>query len=257
MMSQFGFNIHTQGAAPCVLDLDLDLLQDAITTADRAELDGVSPWLPSQVESWLERQLGCDPTRPIPGRTVEYHDQVFALWRALIETGQLAIPFSVVHADAHADLGQGSSTGLAFLQQHVLPLPLEQRWDAPCLRRAITPGGYLLCAVALRWIKDITYVYHPGLRYWDLPEGLTRDGCPQGDQLPQLGGRYQFEIQLGPAEPCVPLHYVCCDSVHLERDWDFAFIATSPDYVLPATLRLLKTLGKYLAPLDLPHQCGA
>ena len=43
--------------------------------------------------------------RPYPWQATHAPYEVFFFWRELVLEGELATPFTIVHVDAHADLG--------------------------------------------------------------------------------------------------------------------------------------------------------
>ncbi len=94
-----------------VLDLDLDFfLTDCCPLAKRGERPDPScakPWEKEAVIEYLEHNLGLDKKRPIPGVITETHDGALRFWKHCMETDLISKPFSVVHVDAHADLGIG------------------------------------------------------------------------------------------------------------------------------------------------------
>ncbi len=94
-----------------VLDLDLDFfLTDCCPLAKKGERpcsDAAKPWDEAAVTDYLERHLGLSKSHPIPGIITQTHDGALPFWQTRMERGLLTRPFSVVHIDAHADLGIG------------------------------------------------------------------------------------------------------------------------------------------------------
>jgi UPF0489 domain len=110
-----------------VLDVDLDFFVDGVADlrapdAGRLDSSEFPPWSLEGSLRFLEEQ--CKLTRKLPGVAVEYHADVFAHWRALIDRGVLEPPFSVTHVDAHADLGLGDA-GYEYLLTQLLFKPVE------------------------------------------------------------------------------------------------------------------------------------
>ena len=92
-----------------------------------------------------------------PGRIVENHGEVFALWRDLIDNGTLRLPFHVTHVDAHGDFSEGQ-TGYRGVFEVLGLAPSERPARSQGL---LTDGDYLAHAVACRWIAELHYVYCP------------------------------------------------------------------------------------------------
>lgn len=95
-----------------VLDIDLDFFLDHSVSHrgddinNRPDEYALVPWTTTAVSEFLENTLnvGMDNS----GAVVQSHDEVFHKWKTLIERNDLAVPFKVVHVDAHSDLGLGS-----------------------------------------------------------------------------------------------------------------------------------------------------
>ena len=115
-----------------VLDLDLDFFLDnccpLAPKGERPSSSCASPWTEREVVSFLENGLGLDTAHPIPGRITETHDGALAFWKERMDAGRLDKPFSVVHVDAHADLGIGKP-GPGFVLNNVLGIPPKERDD--------------------------------------------------------------------------------------------------------------------------------
>lgn len=100
---------------PKVLDLDLDFFVWPIVH-DREELDDrLTPFdyetqSEDQVRQFLESNCGLSRDAPIIGRQIVHHVEAFATWGHWQSAGILTTPFTVVHADAHSDLGSGLLT---------------------------------------------------------------------------------------------------------------------------------------------------
>ncbi len=87
-----------------ILDLDLDFFLDEIAyhRSDRGKRLpswGYRPWKKSKVRSFLEQQCLLSTANPAKGRVVTHHDEMFWLWRELVQAGQIEVPFVVVHVD--------------------------------------------------------------------------------------------------------------------------------------------------------------
>ena len=163
-----------------ILDLDLDFFLNACCPlalyGQRPDLSCAKPWEPEAVEAFLERNLGLRKDRPIPGIVTETHDGALAFWKARMEAGDLNAPFSVVHVDAHADLGIGKP-GPGFVLNNVLGIPPKDRdvFDQYYAQKQLDEANYLLFALAFRWIDALTLVRAPFSKP-DLPSFCVPDG---------------------------------------------------------------------------------
>jgi UPF0489 domain len=145
-----------------ILDIDLDVFSSPTVywpqTEDRPADGDYTCASAHDVRYFLEQQCGLSADNPIAGREFIDHDEAFVTWRRWIEQGMLTSPFSIVHVDAHADMGMGDA-GWVYLLSDLLDLPVEER-RAP--RRgfdALNAGNYLMFAVANRWVDRLTYVF--------------------------------------------------------------------------------------------------
>ena len=149
-----------------VLDLDLDFfLSDCCPLAERGARPSASnatPWTEDAVCTYLEQNLGLRADRPIPGVVVETHDGALAFWKRQMRIGMLSRPFSVVHVDAHSDLGIGRP-GPGFVLNNVLGIPPSERDDLNryYAQKQLDEANYLLFALAFRWIDRLTLVRQP------------------------------------------------------------------------------------------------
>lgn len=77
-----------------VLDLDLDFFLEGVVhfppDSERRDPSECPPLPVGEVLSFLRERCRLD--RPIPGFVVEHHHELFSLWRAAIEAGQLVPP---------------------------------------------------------------------------------------------------------------------------------------------------------------------
>ncbi len=151
-------------AATHILDLDLDFFLDKIAhrrpdKGKRLPSWGYKPWKKDEVRSFLERQCLLSTANPTKGRVVTHHDEVFWLWRDLVDARQIGVPFSVVHVDAHSDLGMGYPAADRYVMTELLHESLEDR-KSP-FKSQVKPGNFLLFAVACCWVSQITFVLHP------------------------------------------------------------------------------------------------
>lgn len=275
-----------------ILDLDLDFF---VWPPYRHQCDHVrlpdSEWehLASQeeVRHLLERRCHLSGASPIPGREFVEHVDAFRTWSAWLKEKKLSAPFSVVHVDAHADLGAGWNLTCHYIETELLALPVNNRCTPRFGNDGLNSGNYLVGAIANRWISCLTWV-HPTDRNPPLLEGLGDspnltppyerirrllepdvDSAPHarwvGD-LPHWCFRnydpYTGLIELketkatqcGESDPA-PIHVeppVRFD-LRVENDFEFSefthmMVAQSPQYTPPSADRLIPVIREYFYP---------
>ncbi len=233
-----------------VLDLDLDFfLDDCCPLAAKGErpLDlCAAPWTEDDVVSFLENGLGLDRSRPIPGRITETHDGALTFWKEQADAGRLSRPFSVVHVDAHADLGIGRP-GPGFVLNNVLGIPPKERGDFSryYAQKQLDEANYLLFALAFRWIDALTLVRDPFSRA-DLPAFCERDG--EGYRPIRLRSFVStlFEDRYG-VEPEIPLTvFNDPSSVRICEPFVCMNLALSPRYAPKSADALVPVIARYM-----------
>jgi hypothetical protein len=152
------------------LDLDLDffLNNNAYGAGSGSGRLGseFKPWSVAKVRRFLVERCCLSLNTPVPGRTVESHDGVIEFWHSLINSGNLRVPFEVIHIDAHPDL---SVRGGLYLTSGLLHIDSE-RALATLKREYVHAGNYLTFAIACGWIASLVWVpLHKTLK--DLPKG--------------------------------------------------------------------------------------
>ncbi|MBR4905685.1 MAG: UPF0489 family protein [Clostridia bacterium] len=232
------------------LDLDLDFfLSDCCPLAPKGErpsADCANPWTEAAVSAFLEGGLGLDARRPIPGRITETHDGALAFWKERMDAGRLTRPFSVVHVDAHADLGIGKP-GPGFVLNNVLGIPPKERDDFSryYAQKQLDEANYLLFALAFRWIDALTLVRDPFSRP-DLPPFVERDG--EGYRPIRLRSFVSslFEDRYG-AEPEIPLTvYNDPKTVCIRKPFACMNLAISPRYAPKTADALILIIARYM-----------
>ena len=233
-----------------VLDLDLDFfLSDCCPLAPKGERpskDCASPWTEADVVSFLENGLGLDADRPIPGRVTETHDGALSFWKARMDAGQLTRPFSVVHVDAHADLGIGKP-GPGFVLNNVLGIPPKERDDFSryYAQKQLDEANYLLFALAFRWIDALTLVRDPFSRP-DLPSFCERDGERYRPIRLRSFVSSLFENRYA-AEPEVLLTvYNDPETVRIREPFACMNLALSPRYAPKTADALVHVITRYM-----------
>jgi hypothetical protein len=245
-----------------VLDIDLDFFLSGIAArqAPRGQRlsEDLTPWSEAAVCQFLEGQCGLDSSRPVPGKFVEEHDAVFNEWRSLILAQRLNVPFDVVHVDAHADLGMGDGSW-HYVSTDLLHRPAHAR-STPVSGGAagLNQGNFLLFAIACRWIRALTFVYHPdskvgsGLR--DIPKTAMKNYDVDGPliQLKKLSAQTPAGIRpedgaVIDLEPEVPWHPVAGADYKASAKFDFVFLTRSPRDPPPAADTIVGVVRQYMA----------
>jgi hypothetical protein len=246
-----------------VLSIDLDFFLEK--RPRRREVNGrlsqteYIPWTPCKVESYLENNCKLRKNCPIPGKIVTYHHEFLDLWKGLIDSGQLEIPFRLVHIDSHADMGMGDcSTG--YIQGKLLcSEPNERYYEIPRDgTEGLKEGNFLTFAIACRWISSLVYVRHPDLRNndngHDIADCLFRkyDQNCGSIQLKQLtsdcihsGQRFEtFEIL--DREPEIPIKIIDCNSFVSKDSFSFIFVSQSPNYTPETSDSLFNVFRQFI-----------
>jgi hypothetical protein len=229
-----------------VLDLDLDFfLSDCCPLAplgQRPDRACAQPWTEAAVREFLETRCGLRTGRKTPGRIFSTHDQAIDFWQEQMCAGRLTAPFSLVHVDAHADLGIGAP-GPDFVLRAVLTQACKRRveWEKYRAGKKMDEANYLLFALAFRWIDDLTLVRNPQSRP-DIPpvlwagEEAIRLGSPIARLMEAANGR----------EPLIPFHVYDDYRQFAQDGFDFVTLAHSPRYTPKTADALLETIRSYV-----------
>ncbi len=261
-----------------ILDIDLDVFSSPTVywpqTDERPSDDEHTCASADDARYFLEQQCGLNAGSPIAGQEFVEHDEAFYSWRRWIEQGTLSVPFSVVHVDAHADMGMGDA-GWVYLLSDLLDLSVEQRRNPRRGYDALNAGNYLMFAVANRWVDRLTYVFparipwsanwKSGLSEQIQPDPYT-DGAPgdlmvmhfrDGDwrtgmlqlrhctreTLNRCMGRQELEPVIH-LEPPVPFGFTPVRDFH-STGFTHMVVAQSPRFAPPAADKLLPILRRY------------
>lgn len=242
-----------------VLDLDLDFFQEValhnVQGDRRPTAREVVPWAAESVSAFLERQCGLSVSCTIPGHRVSTHDEVFDLWKRQIHETEIEAPFDVVHIDAHADLGLGDASWV-YITAELVNLDQAGRENPKRGGRdGLSEGNYLAFAVACRWLRTLTYVYHagvPGGAPDDLHPCLFRnhDTSVGFLELPRYAADSQANVTMDTHplsyEPAVPLTVVAGDNFETREAFDSACLSTSPRFTSVATEQLIGVVAEYV-----------
>src|ERR1700721_4274969 len=101
-----------------LLGIDLDIFVSPIECMhrnNRPQDDLCDIWPAEDVRRFLEDVCHLDRNHPTPGLVFEEHDELFdgAAW--LIEQKAIAVPFDLVHVDAHADIACGQGVAMSYV----------------------------------------------------------------------------------------------------------------------------------------------
>lgn len=204
------------------------------SVGQRLDAQDFPPWSIEEAISYLERNCGLEG--PLPGRVVEEHDEVFRIWRQLIEEGSLTTPFHVTHLDAHADMGMGD-TGYVYVMTELLLRDPEDRTYPPEGEGKLNASNFVLFAVACRWMDRLTYVYPPGggsdipgihKKGWDWNSDMLQLKCIDPNDVLRLFD--SIEPEPIHVEPEVPLECFSCDEYSNDSAFDFITLARSPEF---------------------------
>lgn len=240
-----------------VLDIDLDFFLDGRVTGraddpnSRPDDWEITPWTGEAAVAFIQGALNLQ--HKTPGAIVQSHHEVFYHWRRLIGRGELQVPFSVCHVDAHADLGCAMPVW-EYLNGDFLKLPVRDRAYPREGIQAMNYGSYMAFAIGNRWFTEVDFVV-PECWRDDIPLNLLRESDlePNGslfrpnrslqielryispDEVESLrcGGRPLYTIGQSVGEPRIPLHIIAHDSLgdrYKGVTWDYVFLSHSPGY---------------------------
>lgn len=263
-----------------ILDLDMDYFIDSVATfiseSSEERLDeeyyANTVWSSERVRTFLECNLGLSKDVKIRGRIVSGHNESLHFWQELINSGELDIPFEVIHVDSHADLGLGYDSW-AFIMKNLLAYPVQDRPKHSvyknCFGRtgAEGIGDYLLFAIAYRWISHITYCANPNggkndyilstmknfeeeYIFEETVENTIQllyntNQCP--DYSATNRQKREF-ITDSIKEPEVPLTIIpTIDGVKFDGNFDYAVLAQSPNYTPASADFIMDIFRDYIA----------
>jgi hypothetical protein len=155
---------HNSGAVDTVLDVDLDFFvwppfRREPTHERLPESECQSLMTPEEVCRFLEGRCHLSVQTRIPGQEFDEHQEAFHTWRRWLLEGKLSAPFSVIHVDAHADLGSAFRPTSRYVETELLALPVADRYAPRFGPDGLDSGSYLLGAIAARWVCRLAYVY--------------------------------------------------------------------------------------------------
>jgi hypothetical protein len=150
----------SESAACRVLSIDLDVfvspaVLDANDDSPRPDKRGYRIKDAEQVGDFL-RRCRLDSASPTRGVVVEHHVELFHWLQKMISSGSLAVPFDLVHADAHADMTSGFGLTPLRIITEVLHRPPAERAGLAAGR--VNSTDWLAWAIACRWLRSVVHV---------------------------------------------------------------------------------------------------
>lgn len=262
-----------------ILDLDMDYFMEEIVHTSDSVVERLSEedysgcvWTETRVRSFLENNLGLTKEKRKKGRIVVGHNESLHFWKELIDSGELTIPYEVVHIDSHADLGLGYES-IDYIMKVLLSYPVDKRpiynkyVDFKGTIREESIGDYLLFAIAYRWISKLTYCANPNgdkndylwvtLKnfqehyIWDQPvENIIQLLFNRNTDLPKFKDSIEIKekfIKKSQKEPEIPLLIIpTTEDVKYYGDFDFVVLAQSPNYTPKSADFIINVFKEYI-----------
>ena len=212
------------------LDIDLDffLNRNAYYSGDDALRLGeeYKPWPHSRVRRFLETRCGLSREEPVVGRVIESHDLVVRFWQDLIDSGNLKVPFEVVHVDAHPDLSVKGGLYLISNRLYVDPGENPAMFEEDCVHS----GNYLTFAIARGWLASLVWI--------PLDRSLA-DPNHRGGELRHAGKRFN-EIR------GVPFKVLSWHNFRTRKPFDYMILSRSPAFTPCASDALVPVFESYV-----------
>ena len=225
----------------------------------RPSAEEYRPWTADEVREFLELRCGLSASNKTPAWVVQTHDEVLGCWKKQIESGELKVPFDVVHIDAHADLAMGAGAMChVTVRTNLLHEPVQERPNQDLQAARLCEGNYLVFAIAFRWIRSLTYICHPQTQD-DVPNWLTRTRNDNStvielqqfrredarDLLMSADGHLLEPVSV---EPRVPFVKIPLPDMPQDGPFDYAYLSISPSYTPPEAETLVSDVfADYLA----------
>ena len=241
-----------------VLDIDLDLFVNEpayMPQEERLSSDFYQPWPESDVVSFLEDQCGLSTKNPVDGRVIDDHHEAFFFWKDMIESRRLSVPFEVVHADSHADLGLGDA-GWVYLMGELLHLPKESRSYPKVGTKYMNLGNYLAFAIGCGWLSKLTYVHHPQgggdlmvchFKGFDTSSRSIELKCCHKSRLHQAHRNLTSEsFGVISTEPEVPFEMESSTSFRTRDPFDYIVLSRSRRYTPKESDLLVPVFDRYI-----------
>ena len=251
-----------------VLDLDLDYFLDSPVFNQDHSSDGrvdnedciASVWSENRVRDFLEKRLNLSKEKKIPGRILKGHDEALYLWEELIEQGNLAAPFTVIHVDSHADLGFGG-VGVRFVLEELLTYPMQYRKSRYCKNFEVDDrygnidiGDYLLFAVGFGLVSKIIFCANPCSDVGYIPQEIKIKEIPEKLSAPstfpislKLKDNIYSDSKYAANEIIIPLHIIqTSEDINFDGNYAIVSIAQSPNYTPKNADFILEIMQEYI-----------
>lgn len=249
-----------------ILDIDLDFFlnrkaNNVTTSTTRLDEQNYQPWEQDKVIEFLEGSCGLKIDQPIPGRIFTHHDEVFYFLRDLQSKNDNSLKFVIDHVDAHADLGQGDAS-FRYISTEVLFKPVSDRQNIGKFNgyEGLSPGNYLVFAIACRWVVSLNYINR---KEWsdDLFKFHFRDCNPSSglielkkyteEILKDMMGRgpiHEVAHRFPPIElePSVPFRTIDISDFTSDGNYDYIFLTQSPGFTPLSSDSLIPLIAQYI-----------
>jgi hypothetical protein len=215
------------------LDIDLDFFLNKnsyYSGSDALRLgEDYKAWPEHRVRKFLEKRCGLSGNALVPGRIIESHDLVVAFWRALIESGNLTVPFDVIHIDAHPDFSVRGGLYLVSDKFYFDPgsslMTLEEEY--------IHSGNYLTFAIARGWVASLTWI--------PLQKPSVNPGKAHGDSR-----RSESRIN---ERNGIPFKVISWHNFKTGKAFDYMILSQSPAFTPPTSDSLVPLVAGYMKPI--------
>ena len=225
------------------LDLDLDFFLDctAYYSGNGRLTSNYKPWSTSKVRQFLEKRCGLSRNSPLPGRILQTHSGVFDFWHTLIQSGNLRLPFDLIHIDAHPDIWVGDGLHLVSTFLHINAEVLRTSLS----KKSILPGNYLTFAIAYGWISSLLWVSLQGQ-----PDYLYELNGKMESNLMQLRKRRAEsagrESDSAKDDLCIPFRILFWQKFRTREKFDYVAFSRSPDFTPLESDALIPIVEEYM-----------
>jgi hypothetical protein len=228
------------------LDLDLDFFLNYnayYSGSDSGRLGPeYRPWSASRVQHFLEDRCGLSPDSPLQGRTLESHDRVLEFWHMLIESGNLSVPFEVIHIDAHPDLWVGRGV---YLTSGLLRISTEGRSKLLKIK-TVHAGNYLTFAIAYGWIASLVWVtLRKHLKTQPKWDADARSILKQLEKITGEGSPVQ-DLPVVKRESGIPFNVVPWNNFKTNETFDYIALSKSPSFTPHESDELIPIIEAYM-----------
>jgi hypothetical protein len=231
------------------LDLDLDFFLNKNAYA-HGHIQGrlgpdYEPWSVYRVRRFLEKRCRLSTGVSIPGRTVKNHDEVLQFWRLLIKSGQLTVPFDVVHVDAHPDIWVGGGIYLTPGYLHVHP----ERELAILKKKPVHEGNFLTFALARGWVGSLVWV--PLVKHGKEQPPWDGDARAVNERLKgKQHWAYAIKSNTGVnKEIVIPYEILPWNKFAATEPFDYMALSRSPGFTPPGSDGLVAVIERYMEPI--------